>query len=234
MSTSKRAVIIIVPCYNEEQNIGNVIKQLDNIGYDYIIINDGSNDDSIRVIKNTTCNYIDLPNNLGIGGAVQTGYKYALLHDYDIAIQVDGDGQHNVNDIVTLISVFDKENIDMAIGSRFIDDDGFKSTRARIFGIKILSLALRLFTGNKINDITSGFRCVNKSVMRIFAQEYPHEYPEPITNFLLCQRGMSITEVAVNMNERVGGKSSIGGINSIYYMLNVLLQFIVLSVFKRR
>lgn len=227
-------VLIIIPCYNEEQNIVATVKSLENVKQcDYVIINDGSTDRSLYVIKENNLNYITLDNNLGIGGAMQVGYKYAYSKGYDIAIQYDGDGQHDANYIDKLIDTIKKENADMVIGSRFIGNKSkFKSSQVRRLGIKLLSFLLKKMTKYEIKDITSGFRAVNKKVIAIFANKYPQEYPEPVTNFYLANNNYNIKEIPVSMKKRQFGKSSIRNLNSIYYMFNVVLLFLVEKIFK--
>ena len=176
--------LIIIPTYNEEKNIKNTIEKLlklNNPDIDYIVINDGSTDKTLQILKENHFNYIDLPTNLGIGGAVQTGYKYALYNNYDIAIQFDGDGQHNPEYINELIQKITLGN-DLVIGSRFIKNlDGFKSTKTRRIGIKLLSTLIQLCTHKKITDPTSGFRACNKKIIKLFSLDYPYDYPEPDT-----------------------------------------------------
>lgn len=167
--------------------------------------------------------------NLGIGGAVQTGYKYALYNDYDIAIQFDGDGQHNVNYVEALIKPILEENVDMTIGSRFIDSSSseFKSSFLRRVGIKLISSCIHFKTRVRIYDTTSGFRAANKNAIAMFAIHYPLEYPEPISSVDVILSGMKIKEVPVSMNERLAGKSSINSWKNIYYMVNVVLSILL-------
>ena len=179
-------VLIIIPAYNEELNIEKAVKKIieynkkSNHEIDYIIINDGSTDNTLEICKENKFNVINLINNLGIGGAVQTGYKYACYNDYDVAIQFDGDGQHDEIYIDKLVEEIEKGN-DFVIGSRFVSElSKFKSTGIRRIGIKILSFFISICTKKKIYDPTSGFRAANKKVIKIFANNYPLEYPEPV------------------------------------------------------
>ena len=228
-------VLIIIPAYNEEANILNTIKSIEkiklkNVILDYIIINDGSKDNTKNVCIDNDLNFIDLPFNLGIGGAVQTGYKYAFYNDYDIAIQVDGDSQHNPNYLKALIDEISKGN-DLVIGSRFVEElSSFKSSRIRRVGIAWLSLITKLVTGKKIYDPTSGFRAANKRVIKIFNDDYPVDYPEPDTNAMLAKRGFKISEIPVEMNPRKAGKSSISPFKSIHYMLKVTFSIILIGI----
>ena len=227
-------VLMIIPAYNEEQNILDTvkaIKEYDKIKLDYIVINDGSTDNTKKVLIDNNINFVDLSSNLGIGAAVQTGYKYAYYNDYDIAIQFDGDGQHDVNYVDKLVDGIVKDNYDMVIGSRFIGDvSTFKSTKMRRVGINVISFVIKLFSGRKIYDVTSGFRAANKKVIKKFASDYVFDFPEPITNLKLVKENYKINEVPVNMKERKFGKSSINYTKSIYYMLNVCLAMFIIGI----
>jgi len=227
-------VLLIIPSYNEEKNILDVYKEIINhnkksdIKYDYIFINDCSKDESYRVFSDNNIKNIELIHNLGIGGAVQTGYKYALENNYDIAIQFDGDNQHDIDYVKNLIEPIKNNDANMVIGSRFINNSSeFKSTRVRRIGIYSISLFIKLFTGKKIYDTTSGFRAVDKNLIKEFSLYYPTEYPEPISTVSILKKGYKIEEVGVKMKERKNGESSIKAWKSIYYMINVILSIIV-------
>lgn len=227
-------ILMIIPAYNEELNIVNTVNQIKKykrINLDYIVINDGSRDNTRNVLIDNNINFIDLSNNLGIGAAVQTGYKYALLNDYDIAIQFDGDGQHDINYVDRLINSIVKDDYDMVVGSRFVgNESGFLSTRSRRIGISLLSFIIKLFTRYTLKDVTSGYRAVNRKLIKRFAQDYVFEYPEPITNLDVIKCGYKVKEVSVNMKEREHGVSSINFKKSIYYMLNVSLAMFILGI----
>lgn len=221
--------LIIIPAYNEEQNIRKVV---DNIiknfpQYDYIVINDGSTDQTAEICKNAGYSYINLPINLGIGGAVQTGYRYAYENNYDIAIQIDGDGQHNIAFAEKMIEILEKNQADVVIGSRFLEKEGFQSTGSRRTGIKILSILIRLCTATKVNDVTSGYRAVNKEFIEQYCKDYPNDYPEPEAIVAAVVNGGRIEEIPVIMEERQGGVSSIKFWNSIYYMIKVTLAILI-------
>ncbi len=225
-------ILIIIPAYNEEANILNTYKSVisnKDYKYDVIVINDGSKDDTESILKDNGIPHITLIHNLGIGGAVQTGYKYALENDYDIAVQFDGDGQHDINFVKTITDPIINGECDMCIGSRFVTNvkDGFKSSAARRLGINIISFNIKLKTNKKIYDTTSGFRAVNKRVIRMFAYSYPTEYPEPISTVKVISSGCRVSEKPVIMHERIGGKSSIGSWKNAYYMINVILSIIL-------
>ena len=169
--------------------------------------------------------------NLGIGGAVQTGYKYALENGYDIAVQYDGDGQHDVNYVKNIIEPIEKGKANMVIGSRFIDNSSsnFKSTAARRMGINLISFVIKLKTKKKIYDTTSGFRAADKLTIKHFVENYPTEYPEPISTVSIINNNLIVTEIPVSMKERVGGKSSISSWKNVYYMVNVFMSILIVG-----
>ena len=230
----KQDIILIIPAYNEEDNILKTYKTIkdynkkNKTNYEVIVINDGSKDKTGEILDKEKIPHIDLIHNLGIGGAVQTGYKYAYNNNYDIAIQFDGDGQHDVNYVKNIIEPIIKQEADFVVGSRFIGNvSKFKTSGARRAGIKVISFFIKLCSGVKIYDTTSGFRACNKEIISLFANSYPLEYPEPITTVELAKKKYRIKEVGVNMKEREGGKSSIHTWKNIYYMLNVCLSIII-------
>jgi len=228
-------ILIIIPAYNEEDNILNTYQSIVDYNsnhatdYDVIVINDGSRDNTEKILIDNNIPHISLIHNLGIGGAVQTGYKYALEHDYDIAVQFDGDGQHDINYVKTITGPITKGECDMCIGSRFVTKtkEGFKSSAARRLGINIISFNIKLKTGKKIYDTTSGFRAANKKIINLFANNYPTEYPEPISTVRVINNGYNVMEKPVIMHERIGGKSSIGSWKNAYYMINVILSILL-------
>lgn len=225
-------VLVIVPAYNEEKSIEKVVNDIyeQNIeNCDVIVINDGSRDNTYYEAKKTKAIVIDSPNNLGIGGAVQTGYLYAKLNNYDIAIQIDGDGQHNPKYIKDLIAQI-KSGYDVVIGSRFIKRTGYDQTFFRMLGINIISGIIKIMTNQKIYDTTSGFRAVNRNIIEEFSESYPYDYPEPCTNMSMIQKGYKVKEVPVKMNNRTTGISSISKIKSIGYMLKVTLFLIIKGI----
>lgn len=229
-------VLVIIPAYNEEENILKTCNSIINYNkknktkYDILVINDGSKDKTEQILRENKINHIELVHNLGIGGAVQTGYKYALENNYDIAIQFDGDGQHDVKYIKNIIKPLEDKKANMVIGSRFIDKNSseFKSSRARRLGINLISFVIKLKTKKKIYDTTSGFRAVDKKVIKYFASSYPTEYPEPISTVDVLKKGNVVTEVPVSMNEREGGVSSITSWKTAYYMINVILSILLI------
>lgn len=237
----KEKVLIIIPAYNEEGNILKVYKSIINYNkkyktnYNVIVINDCSLDKTSEICHKNNIPIIDLVHNLGIGGAVQTGYKYAFMNNYDIAVQFDGDGQHNIEYVKKIIDPIINSKADMVIGSRFIENvDTFQSTFMRRLGIKIISFFIKLFTKKKVYDTTSGFRACGKDIIKKFKNNYSIEYPEPITTVELLKEGYKIDEVSVKMNEREKGLSSIHTWKKVYYMINVILSITVVGLRRNK
>ena len=228
--------LVIIPAYNESSNILNTVRDIQKSApdFDYIVINDCSTDDTLEILKSNKLNYISLPVNLGIGGAVQTGYKYALENNYDVAVQVDGDGQHDPVYLSELLKKMININADMVIGSRFIENQGFQSTFMRRIGIVYFTKLIKLLTGTSITDPTSGFRMANREVIKMFASQYPKDYPEPESIVTLLKAGKKVVEVPVQMKARQGGESSIKMANSVYYMIKVSLAILIESTKKVR
>lgn len=228
-------ILAVVPAYNEEESIESVVRSLRavNLPVDVLVVNDCSGDRTSYLCKEIGVACIDLPCNLGIGGAVQTGYKYAQKHQYDIALQVDGDGQHDPEYIRQLIQPLLDDQADMVIGSRYIDKLGFQSSWTRRIGIRFFSWLIRILTGVKVSDPTSGFRACNKNVIDLFAARYPQDYPEPEAIMYLKRKSYRLAEVSVQMSGRTGGKSSINPIKSIYYIIKVSLA-IIIDRFRRQ
>lgn len=237
-------ILLIIPAYNEEANIVKTVYSIEEFveknrnsfqhELDYIVINDGSKDKTKEILENMEFNAVHLVMNLGIGGAVQTGYQYALEHGYDIAIQFDGDGQHDINSVNQLIQPIVDQEVDFVVGSRFLPDEkaAFQTTFMRRVGIRILSFLIYLSSRVKIYDVTSGYRAGNKKIIAYFAQKYPTSYPEPESTVHLLKKKFRIKEVAVNMMERTGGESSIRAFTSIKYMFEVGLAIIISSFMK--
>lgn len=229
-------LLIIIPAYNEEENILPLLDKLssDYPQYDYVVVNDCSTDHTARLLKETGRNFVNLPVNLGIGGGVQTGYIYALNHDYDIAIQMDGDGQHKPEYLDKLIEPILQGRADSTVGSRFIENKGFQSSAMRRLGINFLSGLIRLMTHHKVTDVTSGFRATNRKGIQLFAKEYAQDYPEPEALVVSAMNGLRIEEVPVVMQERKGGTSSISGFKNVYYMIKVSLAIIITRIMGKR
>lgn len=224
--------LIIIPAYREAATIENLVNDIivNYPQYDYVIINDGSKDATRNIcLKNKYC-FIDLPINLGIGGAVQAGYKYAEREGYMIAVQIDGDGQHDVSQLGGVIEPLASGRADIAIGSRFIEKEGFQSSFMRRIGISFLSGLIWLCTGRKILDVTSGYRAVNRKFIELYAENYPSDYPEPEAIVIAVMHRGKIVEVPVTMNERTAGRSSIRAWKSAYYMMKVTLAIVICRI----
>ncbi|BFK64668.1 glycosyltransferase family 2 protein [Dorea formicigenerans] len=226
--------IIIIPAYNEEENIERTVNAIQKSaqGFDYVIINDCSIDNTRKICEEKGFNIVNLPINLGIGGAVQTGYKYAYENGYDVAVQVDGDGQHDPEFLSTMAEYLIEHRVDMVIGSRFIEKKGFQSSITRRMGIKFFSGLIKVLTGKTITDPTSGLRMIGRNVMEIFSQDYPRDYPEPESIVAVLRKNMKIEEIPVVMLERKGGVSSISPKKSIYYMVKVTLAILIERIRK--
>lgn len=228
----KDNVLIIIPAYNEQEVIQQTVDKLIQNDYvDYLVINDGSTDKTGEILKKNNINHITLPFNLGIGGAMQTGYKYALMNNYDYAIQLDADGQHNPEDLEVLIQEIKNTKVDMVIGSRFVEKSNYKGSLIRRIGIYYFYYMLFTVARIKIKDPTSGYRIVNRDIIKEFAQSYPVDYPEVEVLVQLARKKFQMKEVKVEMNARQGGASSITPLKSIYYMLKVTYFSIMRSVF---
>ncbi len=228
--------IILIPAYNEEENIGQVLAAAKEScpDFDILVINDGSRDrtsetarkfDSVRVI--------DLAVNLGIGGAIQTGFIYSLNKGYDMAVQIDGDGQHKPGEVRKILAPLLEGKADVVIGSRFIEKGSYRPLPFRKIGIRLFYLTNRLLLGERITDSTSGFRAFNRKAIELLSQDYPDDYPEPEAIYILKKKGMTILEVPVEMDSRQGGKSSISFFRSVYYMVKVFLAIFVLILRKK-
>lgn len=220
-------VLVVIPAYNEADSILDTVQSVIEKGYDYVVVNDGSCDDTLRICRSHRLNVLDLPINLGIGGAVQAGHKYAQRFGYDIDIQLDGDGQHDPTYLDSLVDQV-LDGSDLVIGSRFLKTtDGFQSTFMRRVGITWLSAMLKVCTGKRVTDPTSGFRACGRRAIDLFCDQYPVDYPEPESIAVAITNGLAVKEVAVEMRERQGGVSSIGGLSSLYYMVKVSLAILI-------
>ena len=221
--------IIIIPAYNESENIEKTVQAIEKEApdFEYVIINDCSQDETKRICEKNHYNVVNLPINLGIGGAVQTGYRYGYEEGYDLAVQVDGDGQHDPGFLKSMAEYLTEQNLDMVIGSRFIRKEGFQSSGVRRIGIKYFTVLIQMLTGQKITDPTSGLRMINRDVMKIFAYDYPKDYPEPESVVAILRRKKKVAELPVIMKAREGGVSSISPKKSVYYMIKVTLAILI-------
>jgi glycosyltransferase involved in cell wall biosynthesis len=229
-------VLIVVPSFNEQNNILRVIADIqENVpACDILVINDCSLDGTSGMARKAEgVKVVDLPYNLGIGGAVQTGFKYAHQHEYDYMVQIDGDGQHMPKEVNKLLDTIRQSGCDMVIGSRFLDIKSFRTTWSRRLGIKIFYLLFRLLINTKITDSTSGFRLYNSRSIELLSRHYSDDYPEPDAIILLKKHGFAICEVGVEMRVREHGVSSITPIKSPYYMAKVILSILFSSIRTR-
>lgn len=223
--------LIIIPAYNEEACINQVAKNVKReVDADILVVNDGSKDNTYKEAKDAGVKVLDLPINLGIGGAVQAGYLYAYKNGYDFAFQLDGDGQHDPKYIRLMVEKLKNKEADMIIGSRFIDKTGYEQTFFRKIGNKFISFLIKILTGKKIYDTTSGFRGVNKDVIEIFSRKYPYDYPEPETNMQLILKRKEVKEIPMEMKKRETGKSFVSPFKSIQYMLKVSLALCIAKI----
>lgn len=232
LDKEKAKTLVIIPAYNESEAIEKVVnsvyeQKIENL--DVIVINDGSKDNTYEEAKKTKAIVIDSPNNLGIGGAVQTGYLYAQENDYDIAIQLDGDGQHDPKYLRNLIEEVANGN-DLVIGSRFIEKTSYDQTFLRMLGINVISFTIKLMTGRKIYDTTSGFRASSRNVIDEFVKSYPYDYPEPCTNMRMIKKGYKVKEIPVEMRQRETGVSSISPVKAVAYMFKVTLSILLMGL----
>jgi glycosyltransferase involved in cell wall biosynthesis len=227
-------ILVIVPAYNEADNIRTVILKLhaENEKWDVLVINDASSDNTSRIARETgNAEVIDLPFNLGIGGCVQTGFRYARYHNYDYALQFDGDGQHSAKEIHKLLEIVINDEADVAIGSRFRrKHNGFKSSSPRRVGIRLFEWFSYLLIRQHITDNTSGFRAYNRKAVRFLADHYPSDYPEPEVVILLGKNGFRMKETFTQMHERKGGVSSIPLTKGPYYMIKVMLAMFMSAI----
>lgn len=229
MKDTKHKILVLIPCYNEEDNIVATVERLRAVcpTVDFLVINDCSTDGSAALLRAHDYPFLDLPVNLGIGGGVQCGYRYARDNGYDVAVQMDGDGQHDPAYLYDVAGPVLRGEADMCIGSRFITGDGFQSSFMRRVGIRFLSMMIRLLCGKKVLDVTSGFRATNAPMTAYFADHYASDYPEPEAILAASLAGFRVCEAPVVMRERQGGVSSISSFKSGYYMIKVSLSLII-------
>ncbi len=222
-------VLVIVPAYNEAGCIGDVIDDLRNnfSEGDVLVVNDGSRDNTSELARKHGARVVDLPFNLGIGGAMQTGFRYALEGGYDAAIQFDGDGQHKADEIGKILRPWQLEGADLVVGSRFLSEEGFTSSVQRRIGAKILSFVVTTLIGKRITDTTSGFRLYDRRAIEFFSNTYAEDYPEVEALILAYKKGLSVKEVPSRLGPRAAGRSSITAPRAVYDMVKVLLAIFV-------
>lgn len=221
--------IAIVPAYNEEECVGRVIEEIRAFDPDLevVVVDDGSRDRTAAVAEAAGAHVVRLPFNLGIGGAVQTGFRYAFEHGFALAVRVDGDGQHDPAQLPLLLEPILGDEADIVVGSRFVTDGGYRSTRSRRAGITILARVVSALVGRRVTDPTSGFQALNRHAIALFAADYPHDIPEVEAVLMVHRHRLRMVEVPVQMRERAGGQSSIGALFAVYYMVKVLLALFV-------
>jgi hypothetical protein len=232
LATVKR--IAIVPAFNEERNVGRVLDELRAIDprLDVVVVSDGSTDRTAEVASARGAYVIRLPFNLGIGGAVQTGFKYAWEEGYELAVRLDGDGQHDPGELRLLVAPVVAGEADLAVGSRFVEGRGYRSSPARRVGIRILARVVSLIARQRLTDTTSGFQACNRRAISVYAADLPLDYPEVEGMVMAIKHRIRLVEVPVTMREREHGRSSIGTLASIYYMIKILLALFV-DLFRR-
>ena len=226
--------VALVPAYNEAESIGRVIDEIRAFDdeLEVVVVDDASTDETAAVAAGRGAHVVRLPFNLGIGGAVQTGFRYADEHGFDLVVRVDGDGQHDPAQLGVLLDPLLNDEADIIVGSRFASKGGYRSSRSRRFGIGILARSVSLLVGRRVTDPTSGFQALNRLAIRLFAADYPHDYPEVEATVMVFKHRLRLKEVPVTMRERAAGRSSIGALASVYYMVKVLLA-IVVAMFRR-
>lgn len=232
---NKLRILIILPCYNEQDSIGKVLTLLKDVSIEgaelvTLPVNDCSKDNTLAEIKKYSANYLDLPKNLGIGGTVQSGLIYAYNNNFDIAVQMDGDGQHPPHEVHKILRPVMNNETDFCIGSRFIDKEGFQSSFLRRMAINLLSNLIKFRSGQRVLDCTSGYRAFNKKAIEACVKYYPKNFPEPESALYLITRGIRVKEVSVVMQARYSGVSSLGGFKGVYHTLKVAWAVITLKI----
>ena len=224
-------VLAVIPAYCEERSIVAVVRSIRGLSlYDILVINDGSPDDTGEAARKAGAIVLNLPCNLGIGGAVQASFMYALANDYDAIVRLDGDGQHEPADIERLLEPLRNGTADAVIGSRFLGETTYRASFLRMTGIRFFRVLVNLFTGYKVTDPTSGFFAISRRLMQFYSVQYPSDYPEVDSYILMHRLNIKAVEVPVRMYGREKGKSSITPFRAIYYMVKVTLSFLINSI----
>jgi glycosyltransferase involved in cell wall biosynthesis len=229
----RQRVVAIVPAWNEEGAVGQVVDEIHALhpDFDVVVIDDASTDGTAGVAESRGATVLRLPFNVGIGGAVQTGFRYALANDYDLAVRLDGDGQHDPGELAKLVGPIQNGEADLVIGSRFVDGRGsYRPPFARRLGIRVFARLVSLLGGQRVTDTTSGFVALDRVGIELFAAEYPHDYPEVEGTLVALRSGLRLTQVQVEMRVRETGSSSITFVRSLYYIVKVLLALLVASL----
>jgi glycosyltransferase involved in cell wall biosynthesis len=233
MTTAERRVVAVVPAWNEEGAVGQVVDAICALhpSFDVVVVDDASTDGTSAVARERGATVLRLPFNVGIGGAVQTGFRYALANDYDLAVRLDGDGQHDPHEIAKLVAPIERGEADLVIGSRFVDGSGsYRPPLARRLGIRVFARLVSLLGGQRVTDTTSGFIALDRIGIELFAAEYPHDYPEVEATLVALRSGLRLAQVQVDMRMRESGTSSITFVRSLYYIVKVTLALLVASL----
>ena len=233
MTVAERRVVAVVPAWNEEGAVGQVVDAILELhpGFDVVVVDDASTDGTSAVARARGATVLRLPFNVGIGGAVQTGFRYARANDYDVAVRLDGDGQHDPGEIAKLVAPIERDEADLVIGSRFVDGSGsYRPPFARRLGIRVFARLVSLLGGQRVTDTTSGFIALDRVGIELFAREYPHDYPEVEATLVALRSGLRLAQVQVDMRERETGASSITFVRSLYYIVKVMLALLVASL----
>lgn len=226
-------IVAVVPAYDEAEVIGKVVDEIREFdpAIDVVVVDDASTDATASVAEEHGATVLRLPHNVGIGGAVQTGFKFALAEGYDTAVRLDGDGQHDAGELGKLLAPLDGGEADLVIGSRFVDSGGsYRPPFARRIGIRIFARLVSILGGERVTDTTSGFLALDRVGIELFATEYPHDYPEVEATLVALKSGLRLSQVQVHMRERETGSSSITFVQSLYYIVKVLLALLVASL----
>lgn len=230
---SGRKLVAIVPAWNESAVIGRVVDEIKAVdaSIDVVVVDDASDDDTASVAEAHGAVVLRLPFNVGIGGAVQTGFRFARDGGYEVAVRLDGDGQHDAAEIPKILAPVEAGDADLVIGSRFVDGSGsYRPPLARRLGIRVFARLVSLLGGQRVTDTTSGFVALDRSGIELFAVEYPHDYPEVEATLVALRSGLRLAQVQVEMRERTTGSSSITFVRSLYYIVKVMLALLVASL----
>ena len=227
--------LAIIPAFNEQDSVAGVIDEIRAFdpAFEIVVIDDGSGDNTSEVARARGVHVVTLPFNLGIGGAMQTGFRFARTNDFDLAVQIDGDGQHDPAELPVLLAPLQHGEADLVVGSRFAGQPTFRSSFTRRIGIRLFAFTVSAIAHQRLTDTTSGFRAVNRRGIALFAAEYPQDYPEVEATVMIVKHRLRLKEVPVRMRERASGRSSITALRSFYYITKVLLALFV-ELFRSR
>ncbi len=226
-------IVAVVPAYNESAAIGGLVDEIRSFdpALDVVVVDDASTDETAAIAAAHGATVLRLPFNVGIGGAVQTGFRYALEHEYETAVRLDGDGQHDPRELPKLLAPLERGTANFVIGSRFVDPGGsYRPPFARRVGIRVFARLVSLLGGQRVTDTTSGFMALDRVGIALFAEEFPHDYPEVEATLVALRSGLRLAQVQVEMRERETGSSSITFVRSVYYLVKVTLALLVASL----